>query len=114
MTVGVKAPVLVVVQLAGAIFQILIPYTNGIYYDSRRRWGFRRAGLALNDTLAFHPRTEPLKRTLDAGKVAIVQGIGYPNSNRSPLPGHGYLAHLRAHKSSEGCWARPSRSRSAP
>ena len=37
MTVSVKAPVLVVVQLSGGndFMNTIIPYTNGIYYDSR-------------------------------------------------------------------------------
>ena len=37
MAVSVKAPVLVVVQLSGGndFMNTIIPYTNGIYYDSR-------------------------------------------------------------------------------
>ena len=86
MTVSVKAPVLVVVQLSGGndFMNTIIPYTNGIYYDSRPTVGIpAEEVLPLNDTLAFHPRTGSLKELYDAGKVAIVQGIGYPNSNRS-------------------------------
>ena len=90
MTVSVKAPVLVVVQLSGGndFMNTIIPYTNGIYYDSRPTVGIPvEQVLPLNDTLAFHPRTGPLMELYDAGKVAVVQGIGYPNSNRSHFRG---------------------------
>ena len=90
MGISVKAPVLVVVQLSGGndFMNTIIPYTNGIYYDSRPTVGIpAEQVLPLNDTLAFHPRTGPLKELYDAGKVAIVQGIGYPNSNRSHFRG---------------------------
>ena len=80
---------LVVVQLTGGndFMNTIIPYTNGIYYDSRPTVVSPGARLALNDTLAFHPRTGPFKALYDAGQVAIVQGIGYANSNRSHFRG---------------------------
>ena len=39
--------------------------------------------LPLNDTLGWHPSMGPMKEMYDAGKVAVVQGIGYENSSRS-------------------------------
>ena len=39
--------------------------------------------LPINDTLAFHPVMAPVQELYDEGKVAIVQGVGYPNSSRS-------------------------------
>jgi uncharacterized protein (DUF1501 family) len=90
MAVSVIAPVLVVVQLTGGndFMNTIIPYTHGIYYDSRPTVGIAvEQVLPLNNTLAFHPRTRPLKELYDAGKVAIVQGIGYANSNRSHFRG---------------------------
>jgi uncharacterized protein (DUF1501 family) len=85
-----KAPVLVVVQLTGGndFMNTIIPYTHGVYHDSRPTVGIpEEYVLPLNDTLAFHPRTAPLKELYDMGKVAIIQGIGYPNSNRSHFRG---------------------------
>ena len=43
--------------------------------------------LPINDELAFNPNFAPIKDMYDEGSVAIVQGIGYPNSNRSHFRG---------------------------
>lgn len=85
-----QAPVLVVVQLSGGndFMNTIIPYTNGIYHDSRPIVGIAAEQvLPLNATLGFNPHAAPLKDLYDAGKMAIVQGIGYPNSNRSHFRG---------------------------
>ncbi|MEZ4869666.1 MAG: DUF1501 domain-containing protein [Caldilineaceae bacterium] len=81
-----KDPVLVIVQLSGGndFMNTIVPYTQGIYYDSRPVVGLKpEEVLPLHDTLAWNPHTAPLKAMYDAGNVAIVQGIGYPDSNRS-------------------------------
>ena len=39
--------------------------------------------LSLNDTLALHPSMEDAKRLYDDAKLNIIQGVGYPNQNRS-------------------------------
>jgi uncharacterized protein (DUF1501 family) len=39
--------------------------------------------LPLNDEIGLHPTMGPIKALYDEGKVAIIQGIGYPNPNRS-------------------------------
>src|SRR5262249_57460542 len=86
MAVRAKAPVLVVVQLTGGndFMNTIIPYTNGIYYDSRPTVGIpAEQVLPLNDTLAFHPRTGPLKELYDAAHRPLVPALPYPNSNRS-------------------------------
>ncbi len=85
-----KSPVFVVVQLTGGndFMNTLIPYTSPVYHDNRPLVGIPQDQvLPLNDTLAFHPQMEPFKDLYDRGMVAIVQGIGYPNSNRSHFRG---------------------------
>ena len=85
-----KAPVLVVVQLSGGndFMNTVIPYTHPAYHDSRPLVRIKEEDvLPLNDTLGFHPSAGPLKELYDEGKVAIVQGVGYPNSNRSHFRG---------------------------
>ena len=81
-----KLPILVVVQLTGGndFMNTIIPYTSSEYYDSRPKVGIPQDQvLPINDTLGFHPNAGPLKELYDQGKLAVVQGIGYPNSNRS-------------------------------
>ena len=83
-----KAPVLVVVQLTGGndFMNTLIPYTAGIYHDSRPVVGIKAEDvlpLDVDDTLGWNPHAALLKEMFDAGDVAVVQGIGYPDSNRS-------------------------------
>ena len=81
-----KNPVLVVLQLSGGndFMNTVVPYTNPNYYDSRKTLVVKQEeALPINDELAFHPMGGPLKELYDQGKVAVVQGIGYPNSSRS-------------------------------
>ena len=85
-----KKPVLVVVQLNGGndFMNTLVPYQNGIYHDSRPTLGVSEDQvIPISDTLGFHPMCGPLKELYDQGKMAIVQGIGYPNQNRSHFRG---------------------------
>ena len=81
-----KKPVLVVLQLTGGndFMNTIVPYTDPNYYDSRKTLVVKQEeALPINDDLAFHPNTGPIKDLFDRGKVAVVQGIGYPNSSRS-------------------------------
>ena len=39
--------------------------------------------LPINDYIGFNPAMGPIKKLYDQGNVAIIQGIGYPNPNRS-------------------------------
>ncbi len=85
-----KDPVLVIVQLSGGndFMNTLVPYTNGHYYDSRPLVGVPEDEvMPINDTLGFNPAAERLKGLYDAGDVAVIQGIGYPNSSRSHFRG---------------------------
>ena len=83
---GGNDPVMVVVQLTGGndFMNTLVPYTSGLYYDSRKtvRIDEDRV-LRMNDELGFHPAAAALKELFDDDDVAIVQGIGYEKSNRS-------------------------------
>jgi uncharacterized protein (DUF1501 family) len=81
-----KDSVLVVVQLSGGndFMNTLIPFTEGVYYDTRPLVHIAEDKvLPINDRLAFHPAAAPLRQLFDAGHVAVVQGIGYENSSRS-------------------------------
>ena len=39
--------------------------------------------IPLNDEIGFNPSMGPMKRLWDEGKVAVINGIGYENPNRS-------------------------------
>ena len=88
-----KPPVLVVLQLTGGndFMNTVIPYTNPVYHDNRPTVGIPQDKvLPLGDddeSLGFHPSFGPIKELYDQRRVAIVQGIGYPNSNRSHFRG---------------------------
>ena len=82
--------VLVVVQLTGGndFMNTVIPYTNGHYYNSRKKVVIKEDEMIpMDDTLAFNPNASAFKTLYDEGKLGIVQGIGYPNSNRSHFRG---------------------------
>lgn len=81
-----KKRALVVIQLAGAndALNTIIPYTNGLYYDFRPNISIAPEDvLTINDDLGFNPNLEPIKALWDRGKIAVVNGIGYPKPDRS-------------------------------
>ena len=83
-----KEKVLVVIQLTGGndFMNTIVPYTSGHYYDARKKVVIPQDEvIPLNDTLAFNPNNSGLKPLFDDGDLGIIQGIGYPNSNRSQV-----------------------------
>ncbi|MSQ35360.1 MAG: DUF1501 domain-containing protein [Dehalococcoidia bacterium] len=81
-----KSPTLVVVQLNGGndFMNTLVPYGNSLYYDARKTLGIPEDKvLPINGQLGFNSTTAPLKELYDKGRVAVIQGVGYPNSTRS-------------------------------
>ena len=86
MTATNRSRSLVVIQLAGANdpLNTVIPYTDGHYYDFRPNVGIPTDQVIdIDGRLGFNPNMAPIKALWDEGKVAIVNGIGYPNPNRS-------------------------------
>ncbi len=81
-----RDPALVVIQLSGGndALNTVVPYTNGIYQDSRTAIRLEEHEvLDLNGKLGLHPSMGPIKNLWDQGNVAVVNGIGYPKPNRS-------------------------------
>jgi len=81
-----KDPILVVVQLTGGndCLNTLIPYADPLYYDNRNNVGIPQDKvLPINGKFGFNPAMQLIKELYDQGKVAVIQGIGYPNPNRS-------------------------------
>ncbi len=72
---------LVVVQLAGGVdgLNTVIPYRDGAYRDLRPSLSIPEAEmLVVDDHAAFHPALANLKKRFDEGKLAVVEGVGYP------------------------------------
>jgi uncharacterized protein (DUF1501 family) len=78
--------VLVVLQLSGGndALNTVIPYADPLYLENRPvvRIDPEKV-LPINDHIGFNPALAPIKALWDQGKVAIMQGIGYPHPNRS-------------------------------
>jgi len=86
MTSTNKDPILVVVQLTGAndYMNTVIPYSNPLYHDNRPTVGIPAEDvLPIDDDLGFNPAAAPLKELYVRGKLALINGVGYPNPNRS-------------------------------
>ena len=82
--------VLVVVQMTGGndFLNTVVPFTNEHYFDARKKIRINPDEvLPINDELGINQNAAPFKRLYDEGKMAIVQGVGYPNSNRSHFRG---------------------------
>src|SRR3954453_2607839 len=78
--------ILVAVQLSGGNdgLNTLIPFADPAYYQLRSTLAIHTSDvLPLTDTLGLHPALGKLKGLYDEGMVAVVQGVGYPNPNRS-------------------------------
>ena len=86
MTTSKKDPVLVVLQLSGGndYFNTIIPYNDPLYRDNRPVVGIQDDEIIhLDDDYGIHPSMGPMKELWDRGKVAVIHGIGWPNSVRS-------------------------------
>ena len=87
MTAITKPPVFVVLQLTGGndYLNSVVPYTDPYYYDNRK--GTLRVEaedvLKLDAEFGLHPCMKPLHEIYERGDMAIIHGVGYPNSPRS-------------------------------
>src|SRR6516164_1774406 len=83
---GKDGTILVVLQMAGGNdgLNTVIPYADDAYHVARPRLRFSADQvLKINNHIALNPRLAGLKSLYDEGHLAIVQGVGYPNPNRS-------------------------------
>ncbi|MBI1852192.1 MAG: DUF1501 domain-containing protein [Planctomycetes bacterium] len=78
--------VLVIVQLAGGNDgpNTVVPFDDDVYRKRRPTIAVaKNEVLRLDSVVGLHPAAVDLKRLWDGGRMAIVQGVGYPNPNRS-------------------------------
>ena len=77
---------LVVIQLSGGndYLNTLVPYSNGMYHDFRKTVSIKPDEvLKIDGDFGFRPGMESIKNLWDEGDVAVINGIGYPNPDRS-------------------------------
>jgi uncharacterized protein (DUF1501 family) len=83
---GIDGKILVVVQLSGGNdgLNTVVPFGDDAYRAARPLIGIAGDDThKLTDGLGLHPSLAPLKELYDDGRMSIVQGVGYPNPNRS-------------------------------
>jgi uncharacterized protein (DUF1501 family) len=83
---AVSGKTLIVVQLSGGLdgLDTVVPYADPAYHDHRPTLGIRQNDMAVvNNRVAFHRDFAPMKALFDAGKLAVVEGVGYPSPNFS-------------------------------
>ncbi|MCI0787699.1 MAG: DUF1501 domain-containing protein [Chloroflexi bacterium] len=86
MAAGKADKSLMVIQLTGGndYLNTVVPYNNGLYYDYRSTVSIPSDQvLPLDDQVGFNPSMGAVKGLWDEGQVAIINGIGYSNPNRS-------------------------------
>jgi len=90
--------VLVVIQLDGGNdgLNTIIPIGDEQYAKNRRELRIKPAEvLKLNDNVGLHPQMKSAADLFEAGLLAIVQGVGYPNPNRSHFESMSIWHHAR-------------------
>ena len=83
---GKDSTILVVLQMAGGNDGIntVVPYANDYYHKARPRIGLKGDDvLKLNDQIGLHGALKGFKSLYDSGELSVIQGVGYPNPNRS-------------------------------
>ena len=83
---GKDGKILVVIQLAGGNdgLSTIVPHGDDAYHRARPGIGLDAKNvLKINEYVGLHPNLAPLKALYDDGHLGIVQGVGYPNPNRS-------------------------------
>ena len=81
-----REPALIVVQLTGGndYMNTVAPYADPLYRDNRPTVRVaEHEVLPIDGHYGFNPVLAPLKELYDDGRVAVINGIGYPNPNRS-------------------------------
>src|SRR5262249_10947460 len=79
-------PLLGVLEMTGGNdgLNTVIPYADDLYHKARPT--LRQAKnvvLRLDDHVGLHPGLQGLQPLWQAGQLAVVQGVGYPNPERS-------------------------------
>ena len=83
---GSPEKILVVVQLSGGNdgLNTVVPFADENYYRNRFTLAIEKeAARRIDDQAGFHPSLDGFAQLLESGRLSVVQGVGYPNPNRS-------------------------------
>ncbi len=113
LTPGLAGRVLVVVELGGGNdgLNTVVPYTDPLYSGTfRKTIGVPAASvLDLDGRLGLNPVMTGLKSLWDAGRLAVIEGVSYPNPNLSHFTSrdiwHTADPKLAQHRGWLGRWA---------
>jgi len=89
---------LVVIQLDGGNdgLNTVVPFADELYARNRRELRIKaQEVLKLDESVGLHPQMKPAADLFAAGRVAVVQGVGYPNPNRSHFESMAIWHHAR-------------------
>lgn len=78
--------ILVVIQLSGGNdgLNTVAPFSDARYRKARPTLAVKsQDALKIDSSLGFHPAAKGMSNLLESDHLAIVQGVGYPNPNRS-------------------------------
>lgn len=81
-----KDTVLVVIELTGGNdgLNTVAPYGDDEYAKARPTLAFaKKEVLRIDDYHGLHPRMQQMKNLYDQKRLAVIQGVGYPNPDRS-------------------------------
>src|SRR5262245_50994873 len=81
-----KDTVLVVIEMNGGNdgLNTVIPYADDLYLKYRPTLRFTKEQvLRVDDHVGLHPALAGFNQLLQNGQLAVVQGVGYPNPDRS-------------------------------
>lgn len=81
-----KGKILVVIEMAGGNdgLNTVVPYADAAYALARPNIGLKAGDvIKIGDKLGLHPAMKSLGAMFEKGQVAVVNGVGYPNPNRS-------------------------------
>ena len=99
--------ILIVLELTGGNdgLNTVVPYADPAYYRARPSLGIPAAQvLKLDDHFGLHPSCKGLHSLFKEGKMAIVQGCGYPNPNLSHFTAMEYWHTAVPHGSDKYGW----------
>src|SRR5260221_11486664 len=81
---GLDSTILVILQMAGGNdgLNTVVPFSNDNYHRARPKIGLsEKQIIKINDDVGLHAGLTGFKDLHDAGRLAIIQAVVYPNPN---------------------------------